>query len=74
VGVRTCVRLLKPERGIGFATGRRGGVTAELGSMPWAAASAASAVGRCVRDGCTGVVFRASQNATCYPLAIVRAF
>jgi hypothetical protein len=47
------VRLLKPERGIGFATGRRGGVTAEPGSTPWAAASAAPAVGRRVRDGCT---------------------
>jgi hypothetical protein len=51
--VRTRVRLLKPERGIGNATRRHGGVTAEPGSTPWAAVSTAPAVGRRARDGCT---------------------
>jgi hypothetical protein len=71
--VRTCVRLLMPECRVGVAMGRRGGVTAEPGSTPWAAASAAPAVGRRVRDGCTAWCLGRPRMRRATPLATVRA-
>jgi hypothetical protein len=47
--------------------------TAEPGSTPWVAASAAPVVGWCVRDGVHGVVFRVTKNAAFLPLATVHA-
>jgi hypothetical protein len=73
MGVRTRVKLLKPERGIGIATGRRGGVTAEPGSTPWAAASTEPAVGQRVRDWVHGMAFKVTQKRGVLPLATVRA-
>jgi hypothetical protein len=76
-GVRGGVHARQATHAGAQGWGRDGGVmaafTAEPGSTPWVAASAAPVVGWRVRDGVHGVVFRATKNAAFLPLATVCA-